>query len=141
VAALVYESIKQPEESDLIEYETSKHISHFFCNPWFQVFIGLRDLVSIGNTATIKANTNASNSIPLKDRADAQRKLENMTEQLLHRFMETTLVLFSIICNERDAFRRYVIVAVCISVSVHNNKIALLPVQEDPLKSVPVTAR
>nr|CEG04871.1 unnamed protein product [Fusarium clavum] len=105
MATFMYESIKQPEESDLKEYGTSTHITHFLLNPWLPVFLSLRDLVSIGNTATIKANTNASNSITLEDRADAERKLENMTEQLLHRFMEITLMLFSIICNERDQFR------------------------------------
>jgi hypothetical protein len=109
VARFIFDSIQKANRSRLTEYSNATHISQYLFNPWIGVFLPLRDLLSLGETRKIKANTDASQPLEYQASRDRERKLENMSEQLLHRFMEVTLVLFSIICGGRDEFRRCVV--------------------------------
>lgn len=109
VARFMFESIGKPDRSDLTEFSSATHISQYLFNPWLPIFLALRDLLSLGETRTITINTDGSQPLPFDSSLDRERKLENMSEQLLHRFMEVTLLLFSIICNGRDEFRRCVV--------------------------------
>ncbi|EAW12962.1 uncharacterized protein ACLA_013990 [Aspergillus clavatus NRRL 1] len=89
-------------ETELSQFTTT-HMSWFLLNPWCLFFTLLRDLMTRKNAEVEAAQVNKS--LTLESMVADEDKLEPSSEQLLHRFMEVILILFSILCDERDVFR------------------------------------
>ncbi|KPM42500.1 hypothetical protein AK830_g4055 [Neonectria ditissima] len=95
--------ITMASKEDLSMFSKATHMSWFMLNPWCLFFMSLRDHLTRGKAEVQKAVEQDSRLNETKD--DDERKLEETSEQLLHRFMEMVLLLFSIICGGRDDFR------------------------------------
>ncbi|KAF5636059.1 hypothetical protein F52700_5373 [Fusarium sp. NRRL 52700] len=91
-----------PSAKELYQFNSTTHISWYLLNPWSLFFIGLRDLLTRG-----EGEIDRPWKMKSLDTSDSsmERKHEAMSEQLLHRFMEVVLVLFSILCGKEDSYK------------------------------------
>lgn len=103
VVKRILNEVKMVTETELSQFTTT-HMSWFLLNPWCLFFTLLRDLMTRKNAEVEAAQVNKS--LTLESMVADEDKLEPSSEQLLHRFMEVILILFSILCDERDVFRR-----------------------------------
>lgn len=100
----ILNEITMASKEELSLFSQATHMSWFLLNPWCLFFTSLRDLLTRGEAELEKDGKDPSRVALTTD--EDEDGDETSSEQLLHRFMEVVLLLYSIICNDRDEFRR-----------------------------------
>jgi hypothetical protein len=72
VARFIFDSLQKANRSELTEFSNATHISQYLPNPWIGVFLALRELLSLGETRKIKANTDASQPLEYQASRDSE---------------------------------------------------------------------